>query len=173
MNANEYQQLAARTECDQMASRHRMHGVTNPVKVDLTPVRLNHAVLGLAGEVGELAGAVERWIYYGKDLDYVNVSEELGDCLWYIALACNALGLDMGLVMQANIYKLCKRYPDRYNDAAADPANRDRAAERAATEGGMTKETLDAMTYEPQGPPPLTQDGHGWAEPPYDEDSSL
>lgn len=134
MDAYNYQKLAERTECDQEVSRRRysgIHGTNTPV---MLPVRLNHAVLGLTGEVGELAGAVEKWLHYGRELDTVNVAEELGDCLWYIALACNALGVDMGKIMEGNIQKLKTRYPDKYSDARAWEENRDRLKERQTVE---------------------------------------
>lgn len=131
MNPSKYQELCHRTECDQDKSRQRFG--TDLVSMN-GPVRINHAILGLAGEVGELAGAVERWLYYGRPLDEKNVKEEIGDCLWYLALACNALHLDMAQVMEANIAKLKTRYPEKYSDTHANPDNRDLQAEAAAME---------------------------------------
>jgi NTP pyrophosphatase (non-canonical NTP hydrolase) len=135
MDPDTYQRLAARTECDQEKVARRMAG---PYPADpeslgvstLLPVRVNHGVLGLAGEVGELAAAVERWLYYGHELDVVNVAEEVGDCLWYLAELCNAVGFSLSSVMEANIRKLRARYPDRYTDAQT--ADRDPVAERRA-----------------------------------------
>lgn len=164
MNPNEYQRLAVRTECDQEKSMERM--CPGEVGEDTTtdPIRLNHAVLGLAGEVGELASAVEKWIYYGQGLDATNVLEEIGDCLWYLAQACNVLEADMGDVMQSNIDKLRKRYPDKYTNEHAAEKNRDRVAEREVLDelnrkvepqpidppidGGYTGEVL-GKTYSP------------------------
>ena len=100
---------------------------------DLVPVRLNHAVIGIANEAGELAAELQRWLYYGKGLSRMAFKEELGDLLWYAALACNALGLDMGEVMAANIRKLECRYPHKYADRFA--AERDKDAEREALKG--------------------------------------
>ena len=124
MKPNEYQALAQRTECDQDKSRLRMGGIGTSLNL---PIRLNHAVIGAMGEIGELAGAVERWIYYGQRLDLPNIKEELGDALWYIALACNAVGIELEDVMEANIRKLRVRYPEKYNDERA--AVRDRLGE--------------------------------------------
>lgn len=135
MNPTEYQQLAARTECDQEAAAKRRHYADTESSNPLVATRLNHAVIGLAGEAGELAGAVERWLYYGKGLDLPNVCEELGDSLWYIAFACNALGLSLEGIMQANIEKLRKRYPDKYSDFQAAEENRDRKAEASIVAG--------------------------------------
>lgn len=128
MTPNEYQQLAARTECNQVKAGERLnHGGT-------LPVRLNHAVIGLAGEVGELAAAVERHVYYGQRLDETNIREELGDCLWYIALACNTLDTSIEYLMRSNIHKLKTRYPEKFTEDKAAEENRDREAERLALE---------------------------------------
>jgi NTP pyrophosphatase (non-canonical NTP hydrolase) len=107
----EYQQLAGRTECDQSIARRRYD--------DLLAIRLNHALIGITGEVGEIAATVERWLHYNQPLDRDNVIEELGDILWYVALACNVLEVDMEEVMKKNITKLRHRYPEKYTDAAA------------------------------------------------------
>lgn len=106
--------------------------------------QLQNAVIGLCGDVGEFASCVQRWLEYGKELDRTNAIEELGDCLWRIAQACDALKWDMEEVMEANIRKLAKRYPERYSDEQAAEERRNRIAEREAIE----------------------QTGSGWAEPP-------
>lgn len=80
---------------------------------------LMHAALGLAGEAGEFADAIKKHLVYGRDLDRENAIEELGDVLWFVALGCNALGVSMADVAQANIDKLRRRYPEKYEDALA------------------------------------------------------
>lgn len=133
MRPSEYQRLAARTECDQTKALARIGGIfAVPTAETLQAVRFNHAALGLLGEVGELSGSVEKWLYYGQKRDDTNIIEELGDCLWYIALACNALNLDLGAVMEANIRKLQARYPEKYRDDLAAEEHRDRSKEMAA-----------------------------------------
>ena len=80
---------------------------------------LIHAALGLAGEAGEFVDAVKKAAIYNKPLDVVNLQEEMGDLLWYIALACDSMGISMQTVAQANIDKLRRRYPDAYSDDLA------------------------------------------------------
>jgi len=98
MDANEYQHKAMRT-APQIAAIER----------------LTNAALGLAGEAGEFADAVKKARYQGHDLDAAALSNELGDCLWYAALACEALGLHLGDVLQGNVAKLERRYPDGFS----------------------------------------------------------
>jgi NTP pyrophosphatase (non-canonical NTP hydrolase) len=86
----------------------------------------------MCGEAGELCQLMEKHVYYGKPLDRVKVGEEVGDALWYLAEMCNALGLDMGAIMDANIAKLKARFPDKFTYERADRDNRDLTAERNA-----------------------------------------
>ena len=86
---------------------------------------LMHAALGLSGEAGEFADCIKKHWVYGQPLDKANAIEELGDLLWYIALACNALDAQLADVAAMNIEKLRKRYPARYqHDLAAFRADK-------------------------------------------------
>lgn len=80
---------------------------------------LMHSALGIASEAGEFTTSVKAHIVYGKPLDNENLKEELGDLLWFINLACEVLQYDMGEVMEKNIEKLKKRYPEKYSDESA------------------------------------------------------
>lgn len=98
MTGKEYQELAIRT-C----------GIPSERKFD----RLFHAVFGLTSEAGEVAGILQKK-YQGHDVNIEHMEKELGDCLWMIAEACNALDTDMDKVMQMNIDKLKARYPEGF-----------------------------------------------------------
>lgn len=139
MDINTYVELSGRTECDQRKSLDRLkytdYKTPDHLRDDpLLPVRINHAIIGMTGEIGELAGALEKWIYYGQHLDVVNIKEEIGDVLWYIALLCRTCKLDLNEIMEANIAKLRKRFPDKYTDERAAEEGRDRQAERKTLE---------------------------------------
>ena len=75
---------------------------------------LLHAALGLTGEAGEFADCIKKHFVYGRDLDRVNAVEEVGDILWFCALACQTLGVSMADVAQQNIDKLLLRFPEKY-----------------------------------------------------------
>ena len=86
---------------------------------------LMHAALGLSGEAGEFADCIKKHWVYGQPLDKANAAEEIGDILWYCALACNALDVQLADVAAMNIEKLRKRYPARYqHDMAAFRADK-------------------------------------------------
>ena len=69
------------------------------------------AALGLAGESGEFADAVKKYRYHGHQLDYAHLIEEVGDVLWYCALAARELGVTLEDVANENVLKLQRRYP--------------------------------------------------------------
>jgi NTP pyrophosphatase (non-canonical NTP hydrolase) len=96
--------------------QHRAMRTAKPMEPDDD---LMHAALGLAGEAGEFADAVKKHLVYGRPLDKENALEEVGDILWFCALACNVLGVDMEKVAMANIEKLKLRYPEKYADDLA------------------------------------------------------
>lgn len=99
MDANDYQRLALRTEAPGRAQAER----------------LLNAALGLAGEAGECADLLKKARFHGHPLDEAALRNELGDVLWYVALACDALGLGLGDVMAENIEKLRRRYPEGFS----------------------------------------------------------
>lgn len=98
----------------------------------LVGVREVHAIFGMLTEVGELADAYKRHIFYGTSMDNVNVKEELGDILWYIAIMCDVHKLELCDVLEANIAKLRKRYPHKFD--ADQAVNRNLEAERKELE---------------------------------------
>lgn len=99
MDANEYQRLALRTAAEHSSPNDRIH----------------NAVLGLAGEVGEIADAWKKFVYHGHAKQEQALIDELGDVLWYAALMCEGLHITMRQVMTRNIEKLEKRYPDGFS----------------------------------------------------------
>jgi NTP pyrophosphatase (non-canonical NTP hydrolase) len=104
------------------------------------PPELMHSAMGLCTESGELMDALKRYSVYGKELDGVNLKEEYGDMLWYIALGCKYLGCTMAELMDMNIRKLAKRYPDKFTKA--DALKRDLDTERSELERELKQDVL-------------------------------
>lgn len=133
---NTYQQLADRT------AKHQ------DFNFDLT-----HAGLALPEEAGEFAGAVKKYLIYGKDIDKDNMLEELGDILWYVALAATTLEVTLEEIATLNIEKLQKRYPEKYTDGLASQ-RLDKVEEfvRPLTRNaeGVVGFSLEVPTYKPQ-----------------------
>ena len=94
--------------------------------------RLVHAAFGMQTETAEFTDALKKALFYGKPLDTINLKEELGDLLWYVAIAMDELGTDFETEMDRVIAKLEARYPEKFT---ADKAlNRDLDTERAILE---------------------------------------
>ncbi len=94
--------------------------------------RLLHAGIGLSTEGGEFLDGLKKHIFYGKELDRVNLAEELGDIFWYLAIASDELGIEFETVMNRNIEKLRARYGEKFTEQRAE--NRDLDTEREILE---------------------------------------
>ncbi len=116
MNSKEYIKDAVRTEStDFSAIDQRLQSIGTK--------RLLHAGIGLATESGEFLDALKKHIFYGKDLDRVNLAEEIGDIFWYTAIIADELGFDFESVMKNNIEKLRARYGDKFSQDKAENRN--------------------------------------------------
>ena len=91
-----------------------------------------HGILGIATESVELIQAINKAIVTKEEFDVVNMKEEIGDIMWYIALLCNTHNIDLKQVMQTNIDKLKQRFPEKFTTENAN--NRDLKAEREILE---------------------------------------
>ena len=67
---------------------------------------LIEAVLGLAGEVGELTNLVKKLYRDNRPLDDEETQLELGDILHYTVVISNLLGYNLDAIMYKNIKKL-------------------------------------------------------------------
>jgi len=76
---------------------------------------LTEAAMGLAGESGECVDIVKKVQFQNHILDAEHLIEELGDVLWYIAEAATAIGCDLDYIMEINIEKLKRRYPNGFD----------------------------------------------------------
>lgn len=97
---------------------------------------LLHSVLGLTTETGELANTIKvHFAYKNKEdkLDIVNIVEEFGDLLWYIAIGLNSVGSSIDEAMEKNIAKLSARYKSG-KFSADDALRRDLHKERSVLE---------------------------------------
>ena len=71
--------------------------------------------MGLAGEAGECVDMLKKHLFQGHELDTYKMAHELGDVLWYIALAAYSMGYGLDEIMQMNLDKLSKRYPNGFS----------------------------------------------------------
>lgn len=100
MTLNEYQAAAMRT-----------------AKKQDKRSELLEATLGIVGEGGELADMYKKVRFQGHADDIEHAIKEAGDCLWYIALMADALGVTLQTVAEVNIEKLKARYPEGFDES--------------------------------------------------------
>ena len=98
MTINEYQKLAMTT--------------LNP-NLSQKDVLIN-GVMGLCGEAGEAIDIVKKHLAQGHPLDREKLVKELGDIAWYLAETATALDVSLETVLESNIEKLRRRYPDGF-----------------------------------------------------------
>lgn len=96
MQMNEYQQAALRTAFTQQR-----------------PHEVFHLLLGLVGETGEIAEKAKK-IIRDHDADFgawdrADLTKELGDVLWYLAVLADHFGITLEDVADTNVAKLADR----------------------------------------------------------------
>ena len=99
MTINEYQALAMTT--------------LNP-ELSKKDVLIN-GVMGLCGESGEAIDIVKKHLHQGHELDKEKLAKELGDIAWYLAETAWALDIPLEEILQKNIDKLKKRFPEGFS----------------------------------------------------------
>lgn len=103
LTANDYQRMAMRTASGMDYSKTGENGL------------LLNGVMGLNGEAGECIDIMKKHFFQGHELDREHLIEELGDCAWYIAVSCEALGVTLEDCLQRNVEKLRARYPEGFD----------------------------------------------------------
>jgi NTP pyrophosphatase (non-canonical NTP hydrolase) len=73
--------------------------------------KLGYAAAKMTEEAIEFSGPVNKHVYHGHPLDRTAALKELGDLLWYVAHAAEALKASLEDVAVLNLDKLAKRYP--------------------------------------------------------------
>lgn len=96
-------------------------------------IDLIHGILGKATEAGELLELLCKTVVFGAPFDYANLTEEIGDGLWYDALLLRANGSDFETAMKINLDKLHVRFPEKFTSEAANV--RDLESEKKALDG--------------------------------------
>lgn len=108
ITANDYQRAAMRTDNKNQTEEERM--------LD--------ALFGLCGEAGEVMDAYKKYRFQGHESYRDEMIIECSDLLWYAAKLADVLGVTLGEVMERNIEKLKKRFPEGFSKERS--VNRDK-----------------------------------------------
>lgn len=91
-----------------------------------------HMLMGMTTEVGELTDVFKKNLAYQKEIDWVNVGEEVADVMWYLVNFCEVCNIDLEKELDKNIQKLRVRFPEKFTTEKA--VNRDLETERKILE---------------------------------------
>lgn len=111
MNLNDFVVESSRTDANMDSN-----------KVTINP-NIFHALLGIITEAGELFDIYKKNLAYGREVDIVNVEEEIGDMMWYLSKLCRVLNLDFEKILFTNLEKLKARYPEKFTEELANTRN--------------------------------------------------
>lgn len=125
MTPSDYVKNASKTD-------HRDYGPVVERISNSEFAKLTHYAFGLATETAEVQDILKKRLAYGKPIDMVNLKEELGDLLWYVARLCGEFGFSFEELMETNIAKLKARYGEKFTEEAA--LNRNLSNERKTLE---------------------------------------
>ncbi len=96
MDMNDYQQVALRT-----------------ARQKTKPDEVFHLILGLVGEAGEIAEKAKKIVRDQQSdfskFDTTDLTKELGDVLWYVAVLADYFDIPLEEVARKNVEKLASR----------------------------------------------------------------
>lgn len=118
MTTKEYLKHALRTDREDQG-----YIIFNKDTNTATKGRFINGALGLAGECGEVVDIIKKHTQFNKPLDIDHLKEELGDILWYMAIILHNIDSDFEEIMQLNVNKLNRRFPQAFSEK--DALNRD------------------------------------------------
>lgn len=115
MNIEKFQELSKRTMPNQVPTS--LSG--GNVDQSLTVTSLANYALGLSGESGEVVDLIKKHVFHGHSLDKDKIVKELGDVMHYVAGIATLLEIELPEVLEGNIDKLIKRFPEGFSEAAS------------------------------------------------------
>ena len=92
---------------------------------DITPelshnVRLLYTLIGLTTEAGEALDVLKKCLFYKRKFDLDHFVVELSDVLWCLTMAADIAGYSLEDLMEINVKKLRKRYPNGFTTEDAN-----------------------------------------------------
>ena len=90
--------------------------VMSMLNTDLDDIeKTKMCVMGLAGECGELVDIYKKLYYHGHNEPLEVAWDEMGDVLFYLTALAKLHDTNLVEVMQINMDKLKRRYPDGFD----------------------------------------------------------
>lgn len=86
---------------------------TTAKKFDNPEIEIATWGLGITGEAGDIASCIKKTFAHKNDVRE-GIKENIGDILWYTSMICNFFEWDLNEILNQNIEKLKKRYPEGF-----------------------------------------------------------
>jgi NTP pyrophosphatase (non-canonical NTP hydrolase) len=83
-------------------------------------VRLLYTLIGLTTEANEALDVFKKCLFYKRPFALDHFASELSDCMWYLTMAADIAGFSLEDIMQINVDKLRKRYPEKFTTELAN-----------------------------------------------------
>lgn len=93
----------------QMSTLHYYQAISRTTAIYPQTVANSYPLVGLCGEVGEVADLVKKSLMRGTDADKSKLQDELGDVLWYLSQLATENGISLHDVAHGNIVKVHNR----------------------------------------------------------------
>jgi len=100
-------------------SQYQIETKRTLANLETNPLDILHMCLGLQTESAEISDVFKKKLAYNKDIDWINVKEEIGDLMWYISNFCNLNNWDLREILDTNIEKLKIRFPEKFEEKQA------------------------------------------------------
>lgn len=103
-----------------------VRALLNTEPINWVSPALTHSIAGMVTEVGEIQDYIKKYTFYNKDFTTLEFKEELGDLLFYVQAAAQAVNSSLDELIELMIAKHRVRYPDGvFNAACAKERNKD------------------------------------------------
>ncbi len=132
MNLYQYIGGALETESNDMPA------IANRL-ADPHTIRLLHASMGLVTRSAEAIDQLKKYIFYGRAEDRTNTVEELGDLMWYFAIACDEIARKDASVQEVVL-------PTAY-DVSMEILEKNRAKLKARYKGKFTGDSCGGAGF--------------------------
>lgn len=102
----------------------------NPRVLKSQEETLLNGMMGLNGEAGEGLDILKKHMFHDQPLAEDKLDKEIGDALFYVALAATGRGKKLSEIAQMNVDKLTARYEGKPWTAEASKAKRDELTQK-------------------------------------------
>lgn len=92
---------------------------TTAKKHDNKELALSNWALGIIGEAGDISSCIKKVVFHKNEAVKEGIKENIGDLMWYLSTLCNEFDWELQEILNENIEKLKKRFPQGFTNKDA------------------------------------------------------